>query len=227
MTMYCGHCLNDISMCPADCPGRIETGMIVPNPLPPLPDGWVRCGDGTVKIPIGHGAYAIVDADSCEALKGVKWSSNGRGYAQRHISYPTDGRRRKKAKLKMHRIIAGAAPGQLVDHINGDKLDNRRCNLRIVTKRQNNTNKTSSPHQKNGAFKGVQWVPEMNKWRAHIAGGAIKPDGCRRKIHLGYFADPVEAAKAYDAKAIELFGEYAGLNFPSRLTVPAEVRGLT
>jgi hypothetical protein len=95
--------------------------------------------------------------------------------------------------------------GLEVDHINHDKLDNRRCNLRIVTRQQNNQNtrpKTSST--RTSAYKGVHLA--KGKWRA-----SIHTNGTTRQ--LGTFTDEVAAAKAYDQAARYYFGEYAYLNF--------------
>ncbi len=106
----------------------------------------------------------------------------------------------------MHRLITRAPKGKVVDHENGDGLDNRRANLRVCDHRQNRRN-----HQrprKGGAsrFHGVGWWKRDQKWRAKIS-----VDG--RTIHLGYFADEEDAARAYDQAAREHFGEYASTNF--------------
>jgi hypothetical protein len=95
-----------------------------------------------------------------------------------------------------------------VDHINGDGLDNRRANLRIVTAQQNNWNRR---FRRTGRSKytGVTWDGRRDKWRADIYEN-------RRKIFLGHFAEEEEAARAYDSAAKENRGEYAVLNFPCR-----------
>lgn len=93
--------------------------------------------------------------------------------------------------------------GFQVDHINHDKLDNRKSNLRIVTQQQNLMNRKVFKNNKTG-FKGVSVYGE--KYRA-----SIRKNGKRE--YLGFFKNPIDAAKAYDKRAIELFGEYAVLNF--------------
>jgi hypothetical protein len=106
----------------------------------------------------------------------------------------------------MHRQILDAAEGKFVDHINHNGLDNRRANLRIVTKEQNNWNKRKYFGNYSSRYKGVSRPKNCGKWRAKIF---YKGKG----IFMGYFDDEESAAKAYDAKARELFGEYAALNF--------------
>jgi hypothetical protein len=100
----------------------------------------------------------------------------------------------------MHRLIMQAPKGMVVDHINGNGLDNRRCNLRLCTPAQNRRNR----HKHAGGrsrFLGVS--PCGDKWNARVAGR-----------YLGLFDDEVEAAKARDRKARQLYGEHAWLNFP-------------
>ena len=94
-----------------------------------------------------------------------------------------------------------------IDHIDGDGLNNRRANLRHCTNQENCRNQGLARNNRSG-FKGVSWYPNSGKWVATIWDG-------KRKVFLGYYADPVEAARAYDAKARELFGEFARPNFPA------------
>jgi hypothetical protein len=108
------------------------------------------------------------------------------------------------ATLGMHRLLTG---WPLTDHINHDGLDNRRSNLREASPQQNTAN---SRKKANGTsrFKGVCRDSRKKAWRAHI-----RPAG--KFVHLGYFADEVSAARAYDAAALAIFGEFAYLNFPT------------
>lgn len=100
----------------------------------------------------------------------------------------------------MHRLIL---PGvESVDHANGDGLDNRRSNLRAATQSQQNANRAPSPHT--SRFKGVCWDKSRGLWRATIKDGG----------YIGRFKTEEEAARAYDARAIEMHGEFAYLNFP-------------
>lgn len=104
----------------------------------------------------------------------------------------------------LHRVIMDFPKGS-VDHINGDSLDNRRCNLRVCSQSQNMANQGLSKANKTG-FKGVFWRKERNKFVAYIT---IR----RKRKHLGYFKEAIEAARAYDNAAKEAWGEYSILNF--------------
>jgi len=105
----------------------------------------------------------------------------------------------------MHRLIMNAPEGLVVDHIDRNGLNNRKCNLRLCTKAQNVQN--SRPRRnRSSKYKGVFWNKLNKKWSASIHKGD-------KRIYLGGFDDEIEAALAYDRKAAELFGEFAYLNF--------------
>ena len=107
----------------------------------------------------------------------------------------------------LHRLVLDAPPGTMIDHANGNGLDNRKANLRFCDKAQNQANQRRNNSNSSG-YKGVARVSKTSsKWRAYIRNDY-------KQIHLGNFTLKEEAARAYDAKAIELFGEYASLNFP-------------
>jgi hypothetical protein len=107
----------------------------------------------------------------------------------------------------MHRFLTGALPGQVVDHINGDGLDNRRCNLRVCTHKQNVRNARPYKGKKTSKFRGVYFSAPTQKFKAQIMCSGVK-------INLGSFESEKSAAEAYDEAASKLFGEYARLNFP-------------
>ena len=104
----------------------------------------------------------------------------------------------------MHRMIMRPRKGYLVDHIDHNGLNNRRCNLRVCTPQQHQANR--GPCGGTSRFAGV-FLNRSNKWQAGI-------QWCGEYHYLGVFDDEVEAAKARDRKAYELNGEYAYLNFP-------------
>lgn len=151
------------------------------------------------EIKLTKGMVAIVDDDDYERLSKFGWFYHKNGYAMR--SYKIDGNSKKS---RMHREVLMAPKGKDVDHINGNKLDNRKSNLRIATRSQNNANSKLSSHNNSG-YRGVGWMPARNKWRARIQ---INGKG----IHLGLFETIEEAALAYNAAARKYFGEFAKLN---------------
>lgn len=102
----------------------------------------------------------------------------------------------------LHRQITDAPNGKLVDHWNGNGLDNRRPNLRVCSNQENSRN--SRPVNRR-PLKGVSWKESQGKWRAYIRHNGIQ-------IHIGSFSTALDAADAYDREAIKLFGEFAKLN---------------
>ena len=116
----------------------------------------------------------------------------------------------RQSSILSHRMVFYLAYGELpqfVDHIDGDKLNNRPSNLRSATRSQNAQNKRSGKGS-SSKYLGVLWIKPRRKWRAQIR---IEGASCA----IGHFTDEIDAAKAYDAKARELFGEFANPNFPA------------
>ena len=147
----------------------------------------------TKQIPITKGKVTIVDDDDYDLLVQWKWHLSN-GYAKTCVG---------KGKLRpMHDAIVSHDPTLCVDHINGDRLDNRKANLRVCTKRQNSYNRRIGKNNKTG-FKGV--FKQRNRFRAVICWDY-------KLIHLGMFDTPEEAGAAYDRKALELYGEFAKIN---------------
>jgi hypothetical protein len=132
----------------------------------------------------------VVDDSDYAWLSQFKWCVSA-GYAM-------------NAKMgSMHRLLAGAKHGQCVDHVNGDKLDNRRSNLRIATHSENSRNR-KRPKTNTSGFKGVSWHVKHGKgaWRA-----SIWLNGKNRE--LGRFASPQAAHEAYASAAAEHYGAFA------------------
>jgi len=163
---------------------------------PPVPQG-----DAVKTIPLGDGVCAYVDAEDYEWLNQWHWRLYGGGYAARYVS-----RQGRTEVVLMHRLIMQPPPGKITDHINGNKLDNTRANLRNITRRQNMHNRAKHIGS-TSIYKGVSYSEERHQWRAGIHHG-------KKCFHLGYFDAEAEAARAYDRAAVGLFGEFARLNFP-------------
>lgn len=172
-----------------------------------------------VRVPLPGGAFALVDAEDAERINANRWhlkrkrSQPDRLYVQRTVRLGS-GRLAKKTAVVLHREVMRAEPHEIIDHRNGDGLDNRKLNLRRTDTRGNSMNVTRSKNQKRGGFKGVSWNPTAGKWQAQICAGELKPNGKRKQVYLGVFEDPADGARAYDAAAKKYFGEFAALNFP-------------
>lgn len=161
-----------------------------------------------VKTVVLHGKHAqgrvaLVDDEDYELVMRYRWNvkmDGPRPYATACNRGPA---RKTQRRLYMHKLITGWPE---TDHINRNGLDNRRSNLRPATRSQNLMNRAALAKNATG-YKGVRL--EAGKWRA-----VIKAYGVRK--HLGYFLTPEQAARAYDAAAREMHGEFARLNFPDQ-----------
>jgi hypothetical protein len=156
------------------------------------------------KIQLGHtDSYAIIDDCDLNIATEYDWHLSPNGYAIRRERYGPGGT--KKKVIYLHKEIFGPVPdGSEIDHANGNKLDDRRSNMRIATRSQNCGNQRLR-RGCSSRFKGVAWVKNYKRWWAYI-----NKDG--RRHNLGYYDDEVEAAKAYNKAALELFGPFARLN---------------
>ena len=151
------------------------------------------------EIQLTQGQVALVDDEDFEALSQSKWWANkdrNTFYAYRWIK--VDG---KGIAQSMHNAILN---GKGIDHIDKNGLNNQKSNLRFCTISENAMNQRKQRNT-SSIYKGVCIDKPYGKWRSHI-----RING--KAIDLGSFTSEVEAAKAYNAKAIELFGEFANLN---------------
>lgn len=155
------------------------------------------------KIKLTQKKYALVDDEDFEWLNSFNWcyhkaKTNG-GYAKRVIS-----ERSKPKTIMMHRLINNTSHNMITDHIDGNKLNNQKYNLRTVTRTQNIYNRGSFKRS-TSKYKGVCWFKRDNKWRTSITKD-------RKQYHLGLYTVEEDAALAYNKKAVEFQGEYAKLN---------------
>lgn len=165
------------------------------------------CEDSTTRqIPLRNKygetvAVAIVDADDYDWLMQSRWSLSACGYASGRVRL--DG---KSIVTFMHRYMLRPVKGLNVDHINGNRLDNRRCNLRLCTNAENKRNRGSLKNS-SSRFVGVSWSSVRRKWTATVH---VK----LKQVYTECFDSEEEAARARDRKALEIQGEFARLNFP-------------
>ena len=162
--------------------------------------------DGTRAIPLTQGKFALVDEADYADLIRHSWSANRNrsGYNGHHDTFYAV-RSKPGQTIRMHRQVMDAGPDQVVDHINHNGLDNRRCNLRLCSIAENARNTQGWRKRSSSRYKGVSYRRRSNKWRAAIT---YK----RKQLSLGQFDSETDAARAYNEKARELFGEFAYLN---------------
>lgn len=142
--------------------------------------------------------HSILDDEDFRLFSKNKWcamKSKKSYYAIRKFGEKT---------LYLHREILKCKTGEIVDHINGNGLDNRKNNLRICSNAENSRNRKILKHS--SKYKGVYWNKSKNKWHAQICFNY-------KNINLGYFKNEMAAAFRYDLKAKALFGQYASTNF--------------
>lgn len=158
-------------------------------------------------IALNNGFVTLVDDEDAERVAAFRWRAYWFKRSGHHYVVAPIRQNGQSRYLLLHRYLLQAEPGQIVDHANGDTLDNRRSiNLRFATASQNCANHRLSRSSSSG-FTGVSWHRRILRWSAYIKAS-------NRRLHLGYFSDPAEAARAYDRAALEHFGGFARLNFP-------------
>jgi len=150
------------------------------------------------QIELSKGKFAIVDDRDFEYLNSFCWHLTSNGYAARRIGY-------RGPIVLMHRDILKAPKGLTVDHINHNKIDNRRKNIRLATYVQNGANRRKI--YGNTPYKGVHFSKLEQKYKAYL-------DHDNRRLYLGTYDTAEEAARAYDKEAFKLKGEFSLQNFP-------------
>ncbi len=157
----------------------------------------------TVKVlELSDGTQCLVDDCDYGRVNQYRWrlDSSGRYVSRKKRDNGKD------ASVYLHREILGVCDSATyVDHVDRNPLNNLRSNLRVCSNSQNQANRTIVFRKHKRQFKGVYWRPKKKAWVAEIT--------CQNIRHyLGYFKDEIEAAVAYNQKAIELFGDFALLN---------------
>jgi hypothetical protein len=165
-------------------------------------DVIARNAEEVAEIPLTRGYVALVDSEDFARVAQFKWCVKDHAhtenlYAARRLRC-ADGSRLTQG---MHQFLLPNV--EVIDHANGNGLDNRRSNLRSATWQQNASNKRGLAKNNRSGYRGVSWFPKYQKWRA-----AIRVN--RKFMHLGLFDNPLDAAIAFDRAAIEHFGQFAG-----------------
>jgi hypothetical protein len=145
---------------------------------------------------LADGTEATIDAEDAELVGQYNWWLSD-GYVVTKMPLGNG----KYRLLGLHRLVMGDPEGKMVDHREGDPRNNRKALLRPATHEENNKNAKMTCTNTSG-IKGVSWYKPTKKWRA-----SISHDG--KRIHLGYFTDLEEAAKAYKEAAVKYHGEFA------------------
>lgn len=154
-----------------------------------------------ISTPKYPGTFALVDDEDYERLSAYHWYAfkGGRNlYACRNAEHGI--------QVKMHRVILSAPKGKLVDHIDGNSLNNQKANLRLCSRAENGRNrKTPNRNNKSSRFKGVWFNRKGGVFMAKIV---VQNE----RIYLGQFASEIDAAAAYNSAAVQYHGEFASLN---------------
>ncbi len=171
--------------------------------LPPIrhygaicPSEIIVCSEYLIVIANNTGNEFIFDLDMYDILMGRSWNVNGSGYLGASIN---------NANVMAHHLIIGFPPeGYVIDHIDRNRNNNRRNNLRFLTISQNAMNSLLCSNNTSG-FRGVTWDKNRKKWKAAIR-------HFDKTLNIGRFPTAIEAAIAYDRKAFEIFGDIVMTN---------------
>ena len=155
----------------------------------------------TMEIPLTRGQVAIVDADDFEWLSQYKWHAHWDEHMQGYYAACSKSVAKKLGTTRMHRAIMKAKPGEIVDHIDGDGINNSKSNLRIATIRENAKNRKVSSSNTT-TVTGVYFDNKSKKW-------VVKIQVDKKLITVGYFYDFNDAVEARKKAEEKYYGEFA------------------
>ena len=158
-----------------------------------------------LKIPLTGSVYTLIDDADLLLVSGFNWKPLKTKVESTTLYVHAWN---NAQSLYMHRLVYGAGPNDIVDHSDGNGLNNQRWNLRLVTDSQSQSNRGKQRNGRTSKYKGVFWDKSRNRWSA-----TIHYD--HHTTALGRYQTEEDAAQAYDTAATELFGAFARLNFPT------------
>lgn len=172
-----------------------------------------------IRVKLTQNRIAKIDKCDSHLVACIKWypitGKDGQTYAYANSQYSPTLKKRISPPIRMHRLIMNAKSGQIVDHINGNGLDNRRSNLRFVNNSQNSQNQRTHKDKMHSKYKGVTYITSKQyrrkRWKVVIGINS-------KSIYLGAFMTEKEAAIAYRQAAKIFHGEYAHRSVKKRLS---------
>jgi len=154
-----------------------------------------KANEPVVRVEIHPNKSVLIDLDDLAKVSAHSWCIAGKGRVRARVS---------TKRIYLHRFIMSPPSGSVVDHVNGDPLDNRKTNLRICSPAENAKNRSKNKIS-SSSYKGVRWHKVTARWCA-----VIKSNG--KQYWLGLFKNEKDAALAYDSAARRLHGEFAKTN---------------
>ncbi len=167
-----------------------------------------------IRLPLNHGKYALIDAEDAPRVAPYRWyaSYDGDRWVAARGERVGHGAGAPVRTVYLHRAILDAPPELDVTYLNGDTLDNRKANLRLSARSERGARRRRNRNNTSG-YRGVSFDTHAGLWRAVVRHRGVY-------VSVGYFRTPKEAARAYDAKASDLFGASAYRNMPRNALEP-------